>query len=66
MTIDDCAATKRKREQLIAAARTVTNKMPRRRRRIAVMLSRVKQPDAFSAAAEYYLRIGVVPQSLWS
>lgn len=51
-------------DQLLAAARTVTQRTPPRRRRyIADRLSRLRTPEARIYA--FYIASGTVPRSLW-
>ena len=58
----------KQRELLLAAARTVTKRTPRKRRMfIAERLDRLaKDYDPEIAAVTYYLRLGTVPESLWT
>lgn len=55
----------KKREQWLAAARTVRSRQVLRRRALVRQAPRLCY-DARIAAAVYYLSLGAVPQSLWS
>lgn len=55
-----------KEDLLCHAAQTVTKKQKARRSALLRMLHKTISNKSLISQAEYYLRLGSIPQSLWS